>query len=96
MFLVLITYTQPLDVVDIHLAAHRDYLKQNYAAGVFLLSGRKEPREGGVILARAESASALQAILAKDPFSMSGVATYQVVEFIPTMSAPALAPLIVA
>jgi uncharacterized protein YciI len=93
-FLVLITYTQPLEAVEAVLAAHREYLQQHYAAGVFLLSGRKEPRDGGVILARANSAVALKAILDEDPFSISGVASYQIVEFIPTMSAPELATLL--
>jgi uncharacterized protein YciI len=94
MFLVLLTYTQPLDAVDAHLSAHREFLKRHYANGTFLLSGRKEPRDGGVIFANAPSAAALQAILAEDPFARHGVAAYQVVEFTPTMAAPALASLV--
>jgi uncharacterized protein YciI len=90
MFVVLLTYVVSLDRVDDHLPAHREYLSSNYAAGVFLLSGRREPRNGGVILARAESRQALEAVLARDPFRIHGVADYQIVEFAPTMAAPSL------
>lgn len=94
MFVVLLTYTAPLGQVDVHLAAHREFLASNYAAGVFLLSGRKEPRDGGVILAQAESRQALEAVLAQDPFRVHGVASYQIVEFTPTMAAPSLDSLV--
>lgn len=90
MFLVLISYTQPLAVVDLHVDAHRDYLRRQYAAGTFLLSGRKEPRDGGVIVAKASSYTELEAVLADDPFAVNGVAAYQIVEFKPTMAAPGL------
>lgn len=96
MFVVLITYTQPLAEVDRLLDAHRSYLSQNYAAGTFLLSGRREPRTGGVILAKASSLAELEAVLATDPFAVGGVASYEVIEFSPTMAAPDLDALIAA
>ena len=95
MFLVLLTYTQPLEAVDALVEEHRAFLHRQYATGVFLLSGRKEPRDGGVILADASSALELQAILAEDPFQCHGVASYQVIEFLPSMAAPALASWVV-
>ena len=58
MFLVLLTYLQPLDAVDACLAEHREYLQRHYAAGVFQLSGPRQPRDGGVILATASAAPA--------------------------------------
>ena len=94
MFVVLLTYAQPLTAVDAQLAAHREYLQRQYAAGVFLLSGPKQPRDGGVILARAASVDALRAILAEDPFAVHGVATYEVLQFMPTMSAQGLQSLL--
>jgi len=96
MFLVLLTYTVPLEVVDRHIPAHRDFLSRNYARGAFLLSGRKEPREGGIILATADSRQALEALLAEDPFHIHGVAQYQIVQFTPTMAADALSTLVAA
>ena len=96
MFLVLLNYTAPLEQVDQHLPAHREFLSSNYAAGIFLLSGRKEPREGGVILAKAASRQELEVVLAQDPFHIHGVANYQIVQFTPTMSAPVFNSLIAA
>jgi len=90
MFVVSLTYTAPLEQIDASLAEHAEWLKAGYAAGVFLASGRKVPRDGGVILARGERA-ALEARLAADPFAVSGLARYEITEFIPTMTADDLA-----
>ena len=96
MFLILLHYIQPLAAVEAHLDAHRAYLARRYADGTFLLSGRKEPRTGGVILAKAASRDAADALVREDPFHAAGVAEYTVIEFHPTMSAPALADLVQA
>src|SRR6266567_3397296 len=83
MFVIVLTYVEPLDVVDRHLAAHVEYLKKQYEAGIFIASGRRIQRTGGVILARAENRHALQEILGLDPFCVRGVAEYDVIEFSP-------------
>lgn len=93
MFVVLITYKQPLDVVGAHLAAHVEFLKRQYREGCFIASGRRVPRTGGVILARAASRETLQEVLRQDPFFANGVADYEVIEFTPTMTAPEFAGL---
>jgi uncharacterized protein YciI len=95
-FVVLLTYTKPLAAVDALLPAHREFLQRMYQEGIFILSGRKEPRDGGVVLASAESAEELESVLVQDPFHIHGVASYQVIEFVPTMSAPALQSLVAA
>jgi len=94
MFLVVLTYIEPLAVVDRHLPAHRAFLERGYEAGVFLLSGRREPREGGVILANAPSEEALRALLATDPFQVHGVAAYTLIRFTPSMAAAPLQSLL--
>ena len=86
MFVVTLTYTAPLTAVDEHLDAHRAWLSEAYAAGVFVASGRRVPRVGGVILATGERA-ALDALLQRDPFARANVATYDVVEFVVTTAA---------
>jgi uncharacterized protein YciI len=78
MFVVLLTYTQSLAAVDALVPAHREFLQRMYQASTFLLSGRKEPRDGGVILANAASTQELESVLAQDPFHVHGVASYQV------------------
>jgi uncharacterized protein YciI len=96
MFVVVLTYTQPLAAVDALVPAHREFLHRMYQAGTFLLSGRKEPRDGGVILAKAASVQELMSLLSQDPFHVHNVANYQVIEFLPTMAAPVLQSLVAA
>lgn len=88
LYLILLTYQRPLADVDAHLDAHRAYLHRHYDAGHFLLSGRKAPRTGGVILARADSPEAVARWIAEDPFAQAGVAAYDVVAWTPTLAAP--------
>lgn len=94
MFVISLTYKKPLEDVELHLAAHIAYLDAYYAKGVFIASGRKVPRTGGVIFAKAESRSVLEAILQQDPFYIEDVAEFDVVEFVPTKAAPGLEQLI--
>jgi uncharacterized protein YciI len=88
MFVVILTYIKPLDVVDEHLEAHVEFLKKNYEQKVFIASGRQVPRTGGVILAHAAGKEALQQVLHDDPFHKNGVADYKIIEFVPSMTAP--------
>jgi uncharacterized protein YciI len=87
MFAVSISYTVELSEVDPHIEAHIAYLEKYYAAGVFIASGRKVPRTGGVILAQAESKTALEKILQEDPFAKANIARYEITEFIATKTA---------
>lgn len=90
MFSIHLTYTATLEPVDALLEEHVAYLDEHYESGHFLASGRRVPRTGGVILARAESRDALDAILRRDPFFREGLADYDVAEFVPTKVAPGL------
>lgn len=90
MFIVTLTYTAPLARIDAYLEAHRAWLGEQYARGLFLMSGRKEPRDGGIIIAHAASRAELEAVLRDDPFAQAGVASYAITEFVPTMTAEAL------
>jgi len=70
------------------------FIQRQVAAGVYLLAGPKVPRTGGVIVARAASAEALWQIVREDPYHSSGVAEFEVVEFVAGRYAPQLAPLV--
>ena len=87
MFIVSLNYTSGLEEVDKHLDAHVAYLKQEYANGNFIASGRKIPRTGGIILSGVESRDKLKGILEKDPFHIAGIAEYNITEFMPSMVA---------
>src|SRR5262245_53203883 len=75
MFVVLLTYVKPLEDVDKEMKAHVAFLRACYSAKVFVASGRRVPRTGGVILARAPSKEELAAVMDKDPFVREGIAT---------------------
>jgi len=81
MFVIELSYTADLAQIDAQMPAHMRYLKKHYASGHFLVSGRKIPRDGGVILAVGPSREAVEAIAAADPFCARGLATYRVIEF---------------
>jgi uncharacterized protein YciI len=81
MFVIELTYVAELAVIDRHMAAHMKFLRKYYAAGNFLVSGRKIPRDGGIILAVGPSRDAIEAIAKEDPFCVRGLATFRVVEF---------------
>jgi uncharacterized protein YciI len=90
MFVLELTYTVPEEQVDALLDAHVSWLDTHYAAGVFLASGRKVPRDGGIILAVADSRAQVEALAATDPFLVAKVADYRITEFLATKTAPSL------
>ncbi|MFF8770711.1 YciI family protein [Kitasatospora sp. NPDC015120] len=92
MFVLELTYTAPLDRIDALLPAHVEWLGRHYGSGAFLASGRKVPRDGGVILAVGEDRAAIEALAATDPFAVEGLVAYRVTEFLATTVAPALEP----
>jgi len=94
MFIIEVDYLCPLAEVDRLLPAHVEYLNKYYQEGVFLLSGRKVPRTGGIIMAAAESREDLQKIMDEDPFAKAGIAHYEVTEFHPTKAASSLEAII--
>lgn len=81
MFVIELTYTSDLAEIDAHMAAHVRFLKKYYASGHFLVSGRKIPRDGGIILAVGRTREEIEKIAAEDPFCRHGLAEFRVVEF---------------
>jgi uncharacterized protein YciI len=88
MFIILLNYTKPLSEVNRFVGEHREFLERYYASGHFLLSGRKEPRTGGVILSKAETRAEIERIVMNDPFNREQIAQYEIIEFLPSMAAP--------
>jgi uncharacterized protein YciI len=81
MFLIELIYKVDLGVIDAHMASHMKFLKKYYKSGNFLISGRKIPRDGGIIVAVGESRAAIEAIAQQDPFYEQGLADIRVIEF---------------
>jgi len=81
MFVIELTYKAPLAEIDASMAAHVNFLKKYYAAGNFIVSGRKIPRDGGIIVAVARSLDQIEAIIREDPFHERGLADFRVIQF---------------
>ena len=81
MFVIELIYKAPLAEIDAHMAAHVKFLKKYYASGNFLVSGRKIPRDGGIILAVGKSRQQIEAIVEEDPFFVHGLADFRIIEF---------------
>lgn len=91
MFVMELTYTAPVEAVEEEMDAHVAWLDGYYAAGIFLASGRKVPRDGGVILAGGVSRAEIERIAAGDPFTVAGVCSYRITEFMATKTSGDLA-----
>lgn len=81
MFVIELLYTASLDEIDAHMTEHVRFLNKHYASGRFVLSGRKIPRDGGIILATGASRKEIEAIVREDPFCKKGLAEFRIVEF---------------
>jgi len=81
MFVIELIYKTDLGAIDAHMAPHMKFLKKYYASGHFLVSGRKVPRDGGIILAVGKSRTEIEAIAHEDPFYVHGLADVRVIEF---------------
>ncbi|TPG64772.1 YciI family protein [Ewingella americana] len=87
LYIAVLSYVKPLSEVDALLPAHVEWLRKGYDDGIFILSGRRNPRTGGVILARGSSIEEIQARMKEDPLQHQGLATLEITPFEPTMSA---------
>ena len=81
MFVIELTYEAGLAAIDANMAAHVKFLKKYYEAGNFLVSGRKIPRDGGIIIAVGKDREAIEAIIREDPFVTRKLASYRIIEF---------------
>jgi uncharacterized protein YciI len=81
MFVIELIYKASLAEIDAHMATHVQFLKKYYAAGNFLVSGRKIPRDGGIIVAVGRTRAEIEAIVQEDPFYLHDLADFRIIEF---------------
>ena len=82
MFVIELIYRASLADIDASMASHVKFLNKHYAAGTFLVSGRKIPREGGIIVAVGESRQQIEAIVKEDPFVAESVVATEILEIV--------------
>jgi len=81
MFVIELIYKAPLAEIDAAMTAHVRFLRKHYASGHFIVSGRKIPRDGGIIVAVGRSRDDIAALAAEDPFCKRGLAEARIIEF---------------
>ena len=81
LFVIELVYKADLGEIDARMTAHVAFLKKYYASGNFLVSGRKIPRDGGIILAVGKSRKEIETIAGEDPFVIHGLADVRIIEF---------------
>jgi uncharacterized protein YciI len=90
MYIISLNYIVPLEELDQHMADHVKYLKKYYKKNIFVASGRKVPRTGGIILALADSQEEVEAIIKEDPFYKHELAEFDITHFLTSQYHPDL------
>ena len=88
MFIIDLHYIVPLEQLDAHMTDHVKFLHKYYKQNIFVVSGRKVPRTGGIILALAKSREEVDSIIREDPFHVHKLAEFKVTEFQTSQSHP--------
>ena len=94
MFIISLNYIVPLEQLDSYMTDHVKFLRKYYKKNVFVASGRKVPRTGGIILALAKSKGEIEKIIAEDPFYIHKLADFTITEFLTSQYHPALESLV--
>lgn len=94
MYLVNLTYKVAIEEILLNLEEHNKFLEKNYKAGNFILSGRKNPRVGGMIFTQVKDLNKLKEIFTEDPFYYKGLSNYEFIDVIPTMACKELSHLV--
>jgi uncharacterized protein YciI len=90
MFIIDLQYIVPLEELDAHMATHVKYLRKYYRKNIFVASGRKVPRTGGIILALADDKATVEKIIKEDPFYKHELADFTITEFLTSQYHPEL------
>jgi uncharacterized protein YciI len=90
MFIIDLHYIVPLQKLDEHMADHVKFLRKYYQQNKFIVSGRKVPRTGGIIVALADSKEEVEKIVQEDPFYIQKLADFTITEFMASQYHPEL------
>lgn len=83
MLIIELTYKKPLAEVNQFLEKHRMFLDKYYSKNIFIASGPKNPRDGGIILALSDKET-MSKIIQEDPFHQQAIADYKITQFEPS------------
>jgi uncharacterized protein YciI len=83
-YLMISTYTVPLEEVDKLRDAHLGFLDEKEALGLVVSAGRQDPPNGGVVILDVPSEAEAFAVMADDPYVKGQVGEYRAVGFNPS------------
>lgn len=87
LYVVMLTYSKPKDVVAAHLDTHKDWLVRSIQSGSILTAGPMEAGNAGMIIATCETRHELDALLQQDSFYQNSLVDYDVRAFSPALRA---------
>ncbi|WP_328353495.1 YciI family protein [Mycobacterium sp. NBC_00419] len=85
-----INYDKPVEVIDQTRPAHLAWLNDEVAAGRILLAGRQDSGAGGVLITGDITVEDAQDIIARDPYTLAGIVSYERLSFNGGVRAPGL------
>lgn len=83
-YLINLIYTRPLEEVQLKTDEHRQYLTELRNKGIIIMAGPKNPRNGGVIIAKGDK-KAIDQLIHNDPYFIYQLASYDITEFNPVI-----------
>lgn len=86
MFIVILTYKKNIEEIEKKLMEHIQFLDKYYENSKFIISGRRNPRNGGIIIVNSDILEEVNEIIKEDPFYKNDLADYEMIEFTPTKS----------
>ena len=87
-FLVELNFLKPFASFGDVVPRHRSFLQTGYDSGMLLMSGPREDKTGGIVIARAPDLPTLQSFFELDPYKLNGLAEHKFVAFTAAKRAP--------
>jgi uncharacterized protein YciI len=84
LYIVSLTYKVSLEEADKVFPEHIAYIEKYHALGKYIISGRREPRVGGVLIAANCTREEIEKIVADDPYNQKHIADFEIIDLIPT------------
>ncbi len=81
LFVCKVNYIKQFSEVEKFLPQHREYLKKWYDSNNLLASGPRNPKDGGLIIARFKNKQDAIEFANNDPYCLNNVAEYEIIEF---------------
>ncbi|WP_241235321.1 YciI family protein [Xanthomonas euvesicatoria] len=90
--LITLTYRVAPPALAAHLDAHKQWLREHIDTGLFLAAGPSADGLGGIVLAHHTDASALDRVVAQDPFVLHQLVDVGIRRFEPALRAKGFLP----